>query len=53
MKKTVYTGVDIFKLFAAIGVVGVHSGALLISTLGRLGVLFLQLFQVFSFSQNT
>lgn len=43
MKKIhkVYTGVDIFKMIAAIGIVAIHTNVLFFKTLGRLGVPFL------------
>lgn len=40
MKKQIYTGVDIFKVFAAVGVAAIHSGAIMLNTLGRLSVPF-------------
>lgn len=39
-QKQIYTGVDIFKILAAIGIVAIHAGATLLNTLGRLGVPF-------------
>lgn len=39
-KKVVYTGVDMFKLIAAIGVVAIHSNLIFLKTLGRLAVPF-------------
>ena len=38
MSKKIYTGVDIFKILAALGVVAIHSNLILFKTLGRLGV---------------
>lgn len=35
------TGVDIFKLFAAFGVVAIHVGLPILKTFGRIGVPFL------------
>lgn len=40
VKSYTYTGVDIFKVFAAMGVVAIHSGAGVFNTMGRLGVPF-------------
>lgn len=40
MGKHIYSGVDILKLFAAIGVVAIHSGAVIANSIGRLGVPF-------------
>lgn len=49
MKNHTYTGVDIFKVFAAMGVVAIHSGAIVFNTMGRLGVPFFAIISSFFF----
>lgn len=45
----VYTGVDIFKMIAAIGIVAIHTNVLFLKTLGRLGVPFFVIISSFFF----
>lgn len=45
----VYTGVDIFKMIAAIGIVAIHTNVLFFKTLGRLGVPFFVIVSSFFF----
>lgn len=45
----VYTGVDIFKMVAAIGIVAIHTNVLFFKTLGRLGVPFFVIISSFFF----
>lgn len=47
--KKVYTGVDWFKLFAAIAVVGIHSNLVFLKTIGRLSVPFFIIISSFLF----
>ena len=47
MRNRVYTGVDIFKVFAAMGVVAIHSDATILNTIGRLGVPFFAIISSF------
>lgn len=49
MRNRVYTGVDIFKVFAAMGVVAIHSDATILNTIGRLGVPFFAIISSFFF----
>lgn len=45
----VYTGVDIFKMIAAIGIVAIYTNVLFLKTLGRLGVPFFVIVSSFFF----
>ena len=48
-KKTVYKGIDIFKLLAAVGVIAIHTNIPILSTLGRFGVPFFVIVSSFLF----
>ena len=52
MSKKIYTGIDIFKIFAALGVVAIHSNLILFKTLGRLGVPYFVIISSFFFFKN-
>lgn len=45
----IYSGLDMFKVFAAIGVVAIHTQTMLINTIGRLGVPFFAIVSSFLF----
>ena len=47
--KKVYTGVDVFKLLAAIGVVSIHTYFPFLEILGRVGVPFFVIISSFLF----
>lgn len=51
MKKE-YTGVDLFKVLAALGVVSIHSWIPILNTLGRLGVPFFVMISSFFFFKH-
>lgn len=40
MERKVYTGIDFFKVIAAIGIVAIHTNAKFLNTFGGLGVPF-------------
>ena len=46
----IYKGIDVFKLFAAIGVVAIHANLVFFKTLGRMGVPFFVIISSFFFS---
>ncbi|MGK4239073.1 acyltransferase family protein [Limosilactobacillus reuteri] len=50
--KKEYTGIDIFKLFAAIGVLAIHANAPFLEILGRLGVPFFAITSAFFFFKH-
>lgn len=45
----IYKGIDVFKLFAAIGVVAIHANLVFFKTLGRMGVPFFVIISSFFF----
>lgn len=45
----VYKGIDVLKIFAALGIVAIHSNLILFKTLGRLGVPFFAIISSFFF----
>ena len=52
MERKVYTGIDFFKVIAAIGIVAIHTNAKFLNTFGGLGVpFFLTVSSFFFFSK--
>lgn len=52
VSKKYYTGIDLIKLFAAMGIVAIHTNLPFFNVIGRLGVPFFASYQVFSFLED-